>query len=156
MNLPLLPSPASGGVCAGGTRGPPAVFSIRLDLPPAILSPNRSGAKRAARAAAVKRYRSSCGWAAKAFMPKLWAPGPVRIDVTYCAGKKAAGYVPHDTQNAITSLKAGIDGLVDAGVMPTDSHKWLAWGSFELVTRKDDRRWKGEGVYITVSRWEKA
>lgn len=47
--------------------------------------------------------------------------------------KKDKGYRPKDVQNAISCLKAYIDGCVDAGLIVDDSAKHLAWGSCEIV-----------------------
>jgi hypothetical protein len=40
-------------------------------------------------------------------------------------------------QNAIAALKPAIDGMVDAGVIPDDSARWLEWGGFKLTRVKN-------------------
>ena len=126
-------------------------FAVELPLPPKDLSPNVRK-HWAAKARATKKYRTACAWAFTAAKPKGWKQRPIVIDVGYRCSANAPGYVAHDSQNAIASLKAAADGIVDAGIIPTDSHDWLEWGGVSLVTRKDDPAWKllGDGVTVTV------
>lgn len=68
--------------------------------------------------------------------------------VEYRCSRSAAGYCARDTQNAIAAMKAGFDGaLVDAGIVPDDTVRWLAVKSFTLITTKHP---KGDGVTLTV------
>ena len=57
-----------------------------------------------------------------------------RISVDwYMAPRKGDGcYRPLDVQNAIGALKATVDGLVDAGVVVSDTHRHLSWGEVRL------------------------
>jgi len=41
-------------------------------------------------------------------------------------------YRPLDSQNALGSLKAAFDGLVDAGLIESDGHKFLEIGTVTL------------------------
>lgn len=140
-----------------GRRGLPAeaprafLFRVELPLPPKILSPNVR-AHWAVKSSATKRERAAAAWVFKFRKPKGWTPVPIEIDVEYRCPKDAGGYIAQDEQNAKAALKATIDGMVDAGIIPTDSHKWLSWGAFSLVTTKRDPAFKarGEGVTITV------
>lgn len=132
-------------------KAPALSFVVDLPLPCKILSPNVR-AHWAVKAAATKRHRTDAGFLFKIAKPKGWKPVPVEISVEYRCPKGSAGYVAHDEQNAKSSLKAAVDAMVDAGIIPTDSHRWLTWGDFVLVTSKRDRAIKdgGEGVTIMV------
>lgn len=129
--------------------GEEGVLVIELPLPPKVLSPNvRShwGAK----ARATKAYRAGCCEMADAAVRRArWIAGRVVLDVEYRCSQKSAGYVAKDVQNAISAMKAGVDGLVDAGVAENDSKAHLTWGIFDLVTRKSA---KGDGITVTVRR----
>jgi hypothetical protein len=62
-------------------------------------------------------------------------------------------YRPRDTANAIGSLKACIDGFVDAGLVPDDSHKWISWGTVDIYRDKKTVEKMGGGkprVEITL------
>lgn len=122
-------------------------FTCRVELPDRKLAPNGSHGHWAAKARLVKQYRVACAWAFAAAKPLGWKVAPVEIDVIYRHNKNSTGYRPRDVQNGIASCKATIDGMVDAGVIPNDSARWLKWGSFEIISRFDGER---EGVYITV------
>jgi hypothetical protein len=81
-----------------------------------------------------------------------WKPESVVIDVEYRACRGAGGYHAYDAGNAIASLKAGIDGLVDAGIAKNDSKARLSWGEFTLLTtqREVKRSGKPPGITVTV------
>lgn len=66
-------------------------------------------------------------------------PKPIKVHAHFwCAPVKGdKRYRPLDKGNAIGSLKAAIDGIVDAGVVPSDSHEWLSFGDIELYRTKD-------------------
>ena len=57
-------------------------------------------------------------------------------------------YLPDDPSNAAYALKAAVDGLVDAGLLPDDSHKYVHTLSTRVV--KVDTR-EEEGLYIVIS-----
>lgn len=97
-------------------------------------------------------YRKACWFVFWSARPSLWEKGPVELEVEYRCPKGSVGYVAYDVQNAMTALKAGIDGLVDAGVVETDSHRNLQWGRFRLVTRLEDMAGKAPGVTVIVRR----
>jgi hypothetical protein len=64
---------------------------------------------------------------------------PVIISATFYAHRGAVPdgkYRPNDKANAIHSLKAPVDGFVDAGLIPDDSHLWVSWGEIELLRNK--------------------
>lgn len=129
--------------------GEEGVLVIELPLPPKVLSPNVKthwGKK----TRATKAYRSDCADIAFVEVRRAaWVPRRVVLDVEYRCSQKAAGYVAKDVQNAISAMKAGVDGLVDAGVAENDSKAHITWGAFDLVTRKSA---KGDGVTVTVRR----
>jgi Holliday junction resolvase RusA-like endonuclease len=102
-----------------------------------------------ARMKATRSYRRTCGVLFRQAMPVGWLAGPVEIDMEYRCSKGAVGYVARDLQNVIAAMKAGIDALVDAGIAPNDSKKYLAWGHVSLITTKSA---KADGVTITVRR----
>lgn len=58
----------------------------------------------------------------------------MRVSVEFYGARKpyVKAYIPNDIGNAWASLKAAIDGLVDAKVIPDDSHKWLTYGECKL------------------------
>ena len=142
------------GVSGGAHQTPPAFsFAVELPLPPKMLSPNVR-AHWAPKARAVKGYREVAAWEirrAYGFRRRAVLPH-VTIDVQYRCPHGAAGYVAYDEQNAIAALKSALDGLADAGIVKSDSKKYVSWGSIELVTtaRELARLGKTEGVTITV------
>lgn len=62
-------------------------------------------------------------------------------------------YLPEDPSNAAYALKAAVDGLVDAGLLPDDSLKYLHTLSTRVV--KVDTR-EEEGLLIVISEIEEA
>lgn len=119
-------------------------FTCVLPLPSRDVSQNARGhwsklarATQQARMLAKHRFRSA--------KPGDWIQQPVRLEVVYRCPYGSRGYCPRDAQNAIGALKAAIDGMVDAGVVPDDSAKWVTWGEFQL-TREGPA-----GVYVTVA-----
>lgn len=135
---------------------PAFLFEVDLPLPPKMLSPNVS-AHWAVKARAVKKYREDCGVLVKMAMRKAKAlsSGPAEravVDIEYRCHRESFGYAAKDTQNAISALKAAIDGMVDAGVVKSDSAKRVSWGSVLLVTTKRnlERMGKKEGVTLTL------
>lgn len=95
----------------------------------------------------MKTAREASAWIFAAQKPKDWKVAPIEIDVVYRHSKSSSGYRARDVQNGIAACKSLLDGMVDAGIIPADSAKWLQWGHFELVTQADGTR---DGVYITV------
>lgn len=62
-------------------------------------------------------------------------------------------YLPDDPSNAAYALKAAVDGLVDAGLLPDDSLKYLHTLSTR-VSRVDTR--EEEGLLVVISEIEEA
>lgn len=102
----------------------------------------------------MKTYRQLCFYAFKQQYRdiRLSEPQRVRIDVEYRCYQGVDGYQPRDHDNCIGSLKAGVDGLVDAQAIWLDSKKWLEWGEVKLLTTKAhvEKTGKGPGVTVTV------
>lgn len=129
----------------------PQAFSVSLNLPPAILSPNVRS-HWAVKAKAVKKYREECAWLLKLWKPRGWVPGPVVIDMEYRAFRGCGGYHAFDIQNAIAATKNLVDGLQDAGIIKTDSRMNLMWGCFDLLTTKRQCKTLGAGITLSVRR----
>lgn len=122
------------------------MITFQVPLPPRELSPNTykhwrkvSGAK--------KEYRNLCGMTA----PRtLWntrnGRDVVRLSLTFCikGGRAEGRYQPRDAANALSAFKAGIDGLVDAGMCPDDSQKHLELGAILIDSKR------GPFVEVTV------
>ena len=129
----------------GGTGIPTVTF--HFPLPPKALSPN-ARVHYMARARATRYYRTRCFVIARNhLLGSGWVPGRVEIDMEYRCPKGSDGYVAMDLANAMSATKALIDGMVDAGVMPNDSRKYLTWGRMELIPHKNPM---GEGVTVIV------
>lgn len=89
-------------------------MTITLPLPPKALSPN-ARVHWAAKARAVRGYRArAMVMARRAGRPHGWGEATVRI--TWYAKTRTHP----DPDNALASLKAGIDGITEAGVLADD------------------------------------
>lgn len=108
-----------------------------MGIPPRELSPN-ARVHWAAKARATKRYRyeSFVEWKKAIMHAGGWTPIPVELRVEYTHFRRADGYLPMDEENAIAAIKAAIDGMVDAGIVPTDSAKWLRVGRLVIIPTK--------------------
>lgn len=113
-------------------------ISLRIDnltLPPMECSPN-ARVHRMAKARATKQWRKECallvGIVARKRPRDLVCP--VRIELEFYMGQLRVGgevvpdhrYRPRDQDNAVASCKALIDSIVDAGVIPGDSAKYVS------------------------------
>lgn len=92
-------------------------LTITLPLPPKELSPNARVHWRA-KAAAVKRYRSSAKWAA--IDAQAWHLWHRKSTATAQCTFYFAQNRRRDSDNLLASLKAGFLGIVDAGVIADD------------------------------------
>ncbi len=109
---------------------------ITLPFPGPELSPNSRCGWRA-KAKAVQAYRYECkieGLQAKDEVRRKndgWAPVallPAAVTITFILKDKRR----HDWDNLLASFKAGIDGLVDAGLLPDDDvRSWTPTLKFE-------------------------
>lgn len=96
-------------------------ITIVLPLPPRTLSPN-GRSHWATKARAVKKYRGDAKVAALAAMNEAGmrcAPMWERATAAITFYKRTAHQ--SDLDNLIASLKAGLDGIADAGVIANDS-----------------------------------
>lgn len=129
-------------------------ITATIPLPPDELSPN-ARVHWAARAKATKNHRFAAFAALSSAKRDAKWPGkrPVTIDIEYRCHAKAQGYKPRDVQNALSSLKAALDGLADAGIVGSDAAYWLRIGRVSLLTRASDKRVKalGPGVTFTIT-----
>lgn len=110
---------------------------IEIPLPPKHCTPN-SYCHWRTRGRAAKQYRREA-WAACIEQRREPMVGLVRVRLTVNAGPTQEfdkRYRPLDAQNLIASLKAAIDGIVDAGVLAGDSKQYLCWGEVIFFTRK--------------------
>jgi hypothetical protein len=98
---------------------PGPVFSLEVAHPPRPLHPNagRTQAQRMRRQCR-RDYRSLCFAAAKSSLPENWAPLERALwrGVWYFGTNRR-----RDEDNLIGWMKAGLDGLTDAGVWVDDS-----------------------------------
>lgn len=96
-------------------------ITITLPFPPAELSPNARCHWRV-KAEAVAMYRKTCTYMTKMVMWEQSAIGkfplkpPVEASITFVLKGKRR----RDMDNLFASFKAGIDGIVDAGLLPDD------------------------------------
>lgn len=119
------------------------MIQFTVPLPPRELSSNarKHWRKKAQHTAA---YRRDVGLEA---VPPLrgFVSDNVRLSLTFCTkGGRGIGYQPRDAANALSAFKAGIDGLVDAGMCPDDSQKHLELGAILIDSKR------GPFVEVTV------
>ncbi len=88
---------------------------ITLPFPPAELSPNSRCGWRA-KAAAVQAYRYECKVLCRQETNGMTMPQYTTATITFVLKDKRR----HDWDNLLASFKAGIDGIVDAGLLPDD------------------------------------
>jgi Holliday junction resolvase RusA-like endonuclease len=116
------------------------LLQIKLSLPPRELSPNAK-VHHQVRAKAVAIYRKEAYFAAiEALSKGPKDKPPVVMDVEFYTARKKGHYVyyPRDIDNALASLKAAIDGIVDAKVIPSDSAKYLSIGKITIHAGQKD------------------
>lgn len=103
-------------------------LTFDIPLPPKACSGN-SRAHWRKKAAHVKAYRDACYLLA--FVAKRecgWTGDkPVRIETEWFMGPTVEPrYRPLDSTNGQIALKAAIDGIADARIVPKDTHKWVS------------------------------
>jgi len=95
-----------------------------MRLPPACLSPNRPPASRRgrfAKAAATKKYRREAREAAQAEGIESGPWEHATIAATFYHRQRRR----RDDVNALGTLKAAYDGIVDSGLLVDDDHEHL-------------------------------
>lgn len=102
---------------------------------------------RYARARHVRQVRSDAFWQAKA--EKVPALGRIRLDVDVYVTRPNAADPPNYAGGS--TVKAAVDGLVDAGVVPNDTGR-------HVDMRRVRMRAKGPGglarVVLTITAWD--
>ena len=166
----------SSGPCPQGTKQPLqttreqergwdvksiSVF-LRGVLPPTWLSPNRGERKEGRAAFAISgakmqmRADVATAMLAELRVQEITEPfDPCRITLTLVYAKRARDgyYRATDIGNAIYSLKAAIDGLIDAGLIVDDDHTHLV----ELTGRIERcASYADEGLRVEVEEVSKA
>lgn len=97
-------------------------ITLTLPLPPPRLSPN-ARVHWATKAREAKLYRARCRFDVR--LPDGWQPlaaAGLTLHCRYCGRRQAL-----DADNAGASFKAGLDGLVDAGVLVDDGPQCVRW-----------------------------
>lgn len=119
----------------------PNQLRVILPLPHKDLSANTNKGWR--RIASLKKdYRLLAMVLGKnAIQEQKWhSPERVSMSVEFAIkGSRGVGYAPRDEANALTSVKAGIDGLIDAGVVVDDDRRHLTVAGISI--RNDDGPW---------------
>lgn len=115
--------------------------SVTVTLPPIpkqLRAQNRSHWK--AKTDHLKRYRSDVCKAFKAAMGNMRferATLSMTLYVDLTKMRLSNGYAPRDIGNLIAAFKSGQDGIVDAGLIPDDSAKYLSYGEIKILRGKD-------------------
>jgi len=121
--------------------------SITISLPPKGCSPNTHRHWRK-KGDAIRQYRQEAFACAAQQAGGIRFQRPVRVDHAWYMGKSQKEslkvipprYRPLDEGNAIAALKAAIDGVVDAGVLVSDSHDRVKWGECSLFRNKKEHQ----------------
>jgi hypothetical protein len=109
-------------------------MTLTIPLPPSGCSPNTYKHWRVV-AKAKKEYREAARLICLSILGREVWRSPIKIHATFDMGPsptKQLLYRPRDIANAISSLKSAVDGFVDAGLVPDDSHQWVSWGDITL------------------------
>lgn len=121
----------------------PTTHTIELPLPPKECSPNYRG-HWTNKANPIWKYRYDCRWAFYKAYTDLASQmlgrkaEPLRTPITihleyYCGGRwDTTLYRPKDTDNAIGAFKSGQDSLIDAGLIPDDSARYVKVGRCKI------------------------
>lgn len=116
-------------------------LEITLPFPPRELSPNsRDGWWLKSRVA--RQYREDCAWLAVEARNKAGItrslPTPVTASVVFVVKDRRK----RDSDNLLASFKAGIDGIVNSGLLIGDDHERfkIASVTVEVLEHQDDCR----------------
>lgn len=118
------------------------MITFQVPLPPRELSPNTYKHWRTV-SQAKKAYRLECDCLSRGVLGGAIRKH-VRLSLTFCIKGGRPAYQPRDAANALSAFKAGIDGLVDAGMCPDDSQKHLELGAILIDSKR------GPFVEVTV------
>lgn len=130
-------------------------YTVELPLPPKGCSKNvrrhwtiRHNANQSYRACCALLYR----------IAKIPALGQVRLSLEFYNGGRVVGvddglYRPLDDANAIASFAAAQDALVDAGVVLSDSSKYVKQGPVEIYGTAKQHRGRA-CVVLTITAGE--
>lgn len=138
-------------------------ISLRIDdipLPPAEASPNARAGWRA-KAKAVAQWRGQCKVLIQNVRVRAPRPltCPVVVSLEFWCGRCMVGgsqvddgrYRPKDVDNAVAACKALIDAIVDAGVIPDDSHHHLKLGSVVIRRNPNGRERMPQKIVLRIS-----
>lgn len=119
------------------------MITFQVPLPPRELSPNTYKHWRIV-SQAKKAYRRDIGL--EAIQPlRGFLSDKVGLSLAFCVkGARGMAYQPRDEANALSAFKAGIDGLIDAGLCEDDSRKYLHICSVSIDSKR------GPFVEVTV------
>lgn len=125
-------------------------LTVSLNLPQKRLSPNGTAHYQSVgRAKAKARSDANILTTAAMQASKLKFPfGKCEVRAVWFMGGVGSGYKPRDKQNAIASLKAALDGCIDAGLLPNDDHKWLDFGPVTFYRTKKEHGGKAAVVLV--------
>ncbi len=146
MSSPLKPAPIP----------EPRQIVLSIPLPPKDLGGN-SRVHFGARAKATLEYKQDVAPAIRSARPAVPLRTPVVIKYEYfthqlrARGKRIPDgrYRPRDYDNAIRAMKAFQDALVDHGVIPGDSRKFVRLGGIDIFSHAESQ---GQmGVRVTIS-----
>lgn len=117
--------------------------TFRVPLPLRELSSNGSHGHWTKTSRARKQYRAEVE--AEARKVGLAPADRVRVSLVFgiMGGRDAKRYQPRDVANALSAFKAGIDGLIDAGMAPDDSREHLELGRISITAKA--------GPWVTVT-----
>jgi hypothetical protein len=133
------------------------IYHVKLPLPYKEFSPNylaRSVTHQIRRNKLKKRYRQECAVIlAAARIPAL---GAITLHTAFYLWKgdtqaeryaRSAYYFPMDSANALSSIKAAIDALQDAGIIENDDSLHLKIGSVTLYRHKHNHEHRSELIF---------
>jgi hypothetical protein len=117
---------------------------IRIPPPPKALAPHANGNSHFPKSKATKEHREIAKLCSLG-LKKM--PGAVRVEIVWNMAPDRNAYHPLDIQNAIASLKAAMDGVVDAGVIGADNHRTVI-GFCPVTLNREKKLHKGRSEVI--------
>jgi hypothetical protein len=131
-------------------------ITLTLPLPPRECSPNYHGHWRKgwkAGGAYRQTARHLCMEKQAEWAPIQRAGWPIRISAEFYCGLtppwEPKRYRPLDITNAIQSLQQAVNGIVDAGIVPNDTHRYVTWGEVKLYRTRKEHDCRAE-VVLTI------